>query len=82
MIVHVELPDDTLAVARRGPDEVAREMRLALAVRWYADAIVSQGAAAAVAGLSRAEFIDALGRAGVSACQETEDDIREALAGG
>lgn len=80
--IHVQIPDDTFVTARKSPDEVAREMRIALAVRWYALGVVSQGRAAEMAGMSRSAFIDTLGEFGVPACQETIDDIREVLARG
>jgi copper homeostasis protein CutC len=38
---------------------------------------VSQGRAAEIAGVSRAELIDALGKYGVSPFQETADEIVE-----
>jgi len=77
--VPVELPEETFAVARRSPDEVAREMKSALAVRWYEQGLVSQGMAAQIAGMSRSEFLDTLSAYGVAACQETIEDIDKAL---
>ena len=47
---------------RLAPQEFAREMRIAAAVQWYAQGIVSQGKAAELAGLTRAEFLDELRR--------------------
>jgi predicted HTH domain antitoxin len=77
--VTVMIPDDTFATVRRAPDEVAREMRIAVAVRWYELGLVSQGKGAEIAGLTRVEFLDALSAFGVSACQESEEDIRAVL---
>jgi predicted HTH domain antitoxin len=37
--------------------------------------------AAELAGVSRAEFLDALSESGVSACQETLEDLDELLVG-
>ena len=76
------IPDDTFATVRRAPDEVAREMRVAIAVRWYEQGLVSQGKAAEIAGLSRAEFINALSDFGVSASQESAQDIQEVMSRG
>ena len=45
------------------------EMRLAAAVKWYEMGTLSQSKAAEIAGLSRAEFIDALNRFRVSPFQ-------------
>ncbi len=44
-------------------------MRIAAAAKWYELRMVSQERAAEIAGLSRAEFLDALGRFGVSPFQ-------------
>lgn len=77
--ISVMIPDDTFAIVRRAPEEIAREMRIAVAVRWYDLGLVSQGKGAEIAGLSRVEFIDALSAYGVSAVQETAEEIREAL---
>jgi predicted HTH domain antitoxin len=80
--VTVMIPDDTFATIRRAPEEVARDMRIAVAVRWYNQGLVSQEKGAEIAGLNRAEFMDALSDFGVSACQETAEDIRDVLTRG
>ena len=54
-----------------------RERRLQAAVALYDAQLVSQGSAAELAGLSRAEFMDALSRAGVSAIQYDADEAIE-----
>ena len=75
--VLVEVPEGALASLRQDPAGFAREMRLAAAVKWYELRLLSQGRAAEIAGLSRAEFIEALGRFGVSPFQETADELIE-----
>jgi predicted HTH domain antitoxin len=80
--VQVEFDSDVFATLRRTPEEVAREVRVAAAVMWYAQGRVSQGRAAELAGLSRASFLDALSESGVAACQETLEDIDEVLTRG
>ena len=77
--VEIELPDDAFAALRRSPDEVAQEMRLAAAIKWYEVGELSQGKAAELAGISREAFIDALGRFGVSAIQTRPDELKEDL---
>jgi predicted HTH domain antitoxin len=77
--VTIELPDETFAAARRSPPEVARDIRLALATLWYEQGIVSQGMAARIADLSRAEFMKAISRVSVSPFQESLEDVRNAL---
>jgi len=42
---------------------------------WYETGEVSQGRAAEIAGVSRAEFLDALARFGVTPFQVTDDEL-------
>jgi predicted HTH domain antitoxin len=66
---------------RLAPSEFAREMRIAAAVQWYAQGIVSQGKAAELAQLSRAEFLDELFRRKVPACQVSADELTDEVHG-
>jgi predicted HTH domain antitoxin len=54
-------------------------MRIAAAVKWHELGILSQGKAAEVAGLTRAEFIAALSRFKVSVWQYTTEDLEAEL---
>lgn len=76
----LEFPEGALAALHRDPSSFGRELRLAAAVKWYELRRVSQGRGAEIAGLSRAEFLEALGRFGVSPFQETEEDVAGGLA--
>ena len=67
---------------RLSPHEFAREMRIAAAVQWYAQGVVSQGKAAELAGLTRADFLDELYRRKVPACQVTPDELADEIRGG
>ena len=73
--VTIQLPEGVLSAIRLDPDAFARELRVAAAVKWYELKRVSQGRAAEIAGLSRAEFITELGKHGVSPFQETAEDL-------
>jgi predicted HTH domain antitoxin len=77
----IELPEGAFSALRRSPPELALEMRIAAAVQWYAEQVVSQEKAAEIAGLTRVEFLDELKRRRVSAFQETLDDLMREIEG-
>ncbi|WP_295590597.1 UPF0175 family protein [uncultured Lamprocystis sp.] len=76
-MVHIafDIQEGALSSVRQDPQTFARELRIAAAVKWYEMQRVSQGRAAEIAGLSRGEFIDALGRYGLSPFQQTADEL-------
>lgn len=71
----LELPQDIFSALRQEPEAFLREMRLAAAVKWYETEQISQSNAAEIAGISRAEFLAALSRFGVSPFQITADEL-------
>ncbi len=75
--VTMELPRGVLSALRKEPAAFVADMRLAAAVKWYELEMISQAKAAEIAGLSRAEFIRALERFGVSPFQSSLDDLLE-----
>jgi predicted HTH domain antitoxin len=80
--VSVELPRGVFSALKQDPAGFVDEMRLAAAVKWYEMQLVSQAKAAEIAGLSRAEFLTALARFGVSPFQYGADEIVQEVAGG
>ena len=74
--VTIELPDETFATLKRSPEEVGKEMRLASAIDWFRRGLVSQGRAAEIAGVTRAEFIDALALRKVDVFQVDMEELR------
>jgi predicted HTH domain antitoxin len=79
--ISIELPETAFAALRKAPADFANEMRLAAAVKWYELGELSQGKAAEVAGLTRADFIAALARFKVSAWQYAAEELQAELSG-
>ena len=78
----LELPRDVFSALRQEPEQFLREMRLAAAVKWYETEQISQAKAAEIAGLSRAEFLVALGRFGVTPFQVTAEELIQEVGSG
>ncbi len=77
--ITIDLPDDVALPFARSDEEFARELRLAAAIFWYDRGLISQGRGAEIAGLTRADFLDALFRANVPASQVTIEELKEEL---
>ena len=73
--VEIQLSDQAFLGLDRELAELAGELRVAAAVKWYETGVVSQGKAAEIAGLSRAAFINALNQFSVSTFQYSADEI-------
>jgi predicted HTH domain antitoxin len=73
----MELPRTALTALRKEPASFVADMRIAAAVKWYELEMVSQAKAAEIAGLSRAEFLGALDRFGVSPFQNSLDELEQ-----
>ena len=79
--ITMDIEPELFGALRLTPEELAREMRIAAAVQWYHQGIVSQGKAAELAQLSRFEFLEELRRREVPACQVTAAELREEIHG-
>ena len=79
MTITVQVADALLEELATSPEELDREIRLAAAIHLYSRGLISQGQGAEIAGLSRWEFIQSLGRAGVPACQVTSEELTEEM---
>jgi predicted HTH domain antitoxin len=73
--VSIDLPRDVFSALHQDPAGFMREMRVAAAVKWYETGVVSQSKGAEIAGLTRAEFINALNQFKVSPFQYSADEI-------
>jgi len=74
-----EFPPTVFSALRKAPEEFATEMRLAAAIHWYSQGMVSQGKAAEIAGVSRAQFLEELFQRKIPAIQATIEELREEL---
>jgi predicted HTH domain antitoxin len=75
--VTFDVPEETIANLGGTPDQFSREMRRAAAIFWYSKGMITQGQGAELTGLSRREFIEALGRAEVEVIQIHPDELKE-----
>jgi len=78
--VSIDLPESVFSALRKTPDEFVRKMRIAAAVKWYELGEISQGKAAEIASLTRAEFLDALFCYKVDFMQYTAEELAEEMA--
>jgi predicted HTH domain antitoxin len=77
--ITLQMPDTAVALSWCSEDEFPGQLRLAAAIFWYDRGLISQGKGAEIAGLTRAEFIDELGRANVSAIQTSVEELQAEL---
>ena len=74
-----EFPSTVFSALRKSPEDFATEMRLAAAIHWYSQGQISQGKAAEIAGVSRAEFLEELFQRKIPAVQATPEELREEI---
>ena len=78
--ITIELPEGILTDLAATPDALAKEVPVAAAIESYREGRITQGQGARIAVMGRAEFLDALFRAKVPACQVTVDELMEEIA--
>ena len=74
--ITIEVPENLGLAVAESEDDLPGAIRLAAAIQWYTQGLISQGKGAEITGMTRAEFIDALGRAGASAIQTSVEELR------
>jgi predicted HTH domain antitoxin len=75
--ITLELPARLLAGYPGTRQEFVQNLRLAAAIEWFREGKISQGKGAEIAGVSRWEFLLALGRAQVDLFQGTAEELTE-----
>ena len=73
----MDISPGAMSALRKGPDELAEEMKTAAVVQWYAEGRVSQSKAAEILGVSRTRFLNELYRRKVPAVGANINQLRE-----
>ncbi|MGH9363597.1 MAG: UPF0175 family protein [Thermoanaerobaculia bacterium] len=74
--VKIDLPEKVLAELNSSLEEAEKDVRLAAAIEWYRRGLLSQGRAAELAGVARADFIDELARRKIDVFQVDFEDLK------
>ncbi len=78
-ILSIEIPEGVLSALHQSLDEVEKDARLAIAIEWYRRGAISQGRAAEIAGLTRADFIDELAARKIDVIQVDLEDLKREI---
>lgn len=77
--ISIDLPETALVGFGKTPKDLGREILVAAVVKWFELGTISQGKAAEILGVSRAEFLEILACYRVSAWQYTKEELDEEL---
>lgn len=78
MVAQINIPENILLSLRESVDEIALEMKRALAVRYYSEKKLSLGQCTELAEMSKVEFIRYLSKYKISIFNfESEDELLE-----
>jgi predicted HTH domain antitoxin len=80
--VQIIIPEEVLISLKQSPDNLSRELCLLAAVKLFELGRLSSGRASQLAGITRVEFLNSLGRYQVSpftlSAEEIAQDVRNA----
>jgi len=79
MKVTVDIPRGSLSITRERPEEFARSLRIAAAMKWYELGRISQSKAAELIGCSRLELFHHFQEYGVPAVQISTGDLEREI---
>ena len=79
MTMTIEVPEGVLTTLQQSPGEVERDVRLAAAIEWFRRGVISQGRAAEIAGIPRADFIDELAARKIDTIHVDFDELKREI---
>lgn len=79
MKITLDIPDSSLSITKERPEEFARSLRIAAAVKWYELGKISQSKAAELIGCNRIELFNHLKEYGVPLLQLDASDLEHEL---
>ncbi|MBI2919593.1 MAG: UPF0175 family protein [Planctomycetes bacterium] len=77
--VTLQLPNEIFALLRQSPGELAKDLQFIAAIEWYRRGLVSQGRAAELAGVARADFIAELASRKIEVFHVDIEDLKGEL---
>jgi predicted HTH domain antitoxin len=75
--VQITIPEEVLISLKQNPDSLSRELCLLAAVKLFELGRLSSGRAAQLAGMTRVEFLNSLGRYQVSPFNFSAEEIAQ-----
>lgn len=79
MKIILDIPKDSLSITKESPDDFARSLRIAAAVKWYELGRISQSKTAELIGCTRIELFNHLRDYNVSPIQLIPDDLEREI---
>lgn len=73
--ISIDLPEAVLLSLGKKSEDLGREILVAAVVKWFELGTISQGKAAEILEISRAEFLEVLSDYRVSAWQYTKEEL-------
>jgi predicted HTH domain antitoxin len=75
----IDLPEGVLSALHWSLEEAEKDVHLAIAIEWYRRGAISQGRAAEIARLPRADFIDELAARKIDVIQVDLEDLKREI---